>query len=309
MKYARFMDLLAGCRCFVEVSDRGSFTGAAVALNIVQPVVSRRVAALERHLGGALFYRSTRNVVLTQLGVTMLAKARRLCAMADELALQAAEQRAQPIRLCVPEQCDLPELASVVAVAHRLRYDVRICRCDVRSAARAFRELDVDILVESAPEPEAQWSAELGVASQLEIGAGRFFLDSLRTASNPAANRAATLWLQEIDDVPAIRDALFRAGDRSALARGQLRVAAHLTEWISPVSFHGALLLCTVDEAERYGLFWRRLGDLSLHRYLRMTAREATPKLTGSIDFGRAMAKALGLAAAPTQQTAGRAQL
>ena len=37
-----------------------------------QPVVSRRVAALERRLGGALLERSTRSVTLTELGQRVL---------------------------------------------------------------------------------------------------------------------------------------------------------------------------------------------------------------------------------------------
>ena len=298
------MDLLSGCRCFVEVNDRGSFTAAAEALGLVQPVVSRRIAALERSLGGALFHRSTRNLSLTPLGSAMLGKARQLCELADELSLQAAEQRSRPVRLCVPEHCELADLSSVVATAHRLGFQIRICRCDVYRGTHAFRSLEVDLLVEAGPAGEAQWAARLGVAGQPDAGTGRFFLDSLRTF--PAADRSAALGVQPIDDVPAIRDPLRRAGDRAALTRRQLRIATHFTEWIAPVSYAGSLLLCTEEEAERHGLFWRPLGDLELHRFLRVTAREPVLELTGAAEFSRTMGQALGMPAAAAGLAAAR---
>lgn len=302
MAYSQIVDLIAGCRCFVEVSDRGSFTAAAVSLGIVQPVVSRRVAALERSLGGALFHRSTRNVVLTPLGATMLGKARQLCELADEFSLQAVDQRARPVRLCVPEHCELSDLSAVVATAHRLGFQIKICRCDVYRGVHSFRALEVDLLVETGPEAEAQWAAQLGVAGQRNAGTGRFFLDSMRTF--PLTEPAAALWLQAIDDVPAIRDPLLRAGDRAALIRRQLRVASHLTEWIAPVSYTGSLLLCTEVEAARHGLFWRAIGDLELHRFLRVTAREPVPELTGAAEFSRTMARALGMPATKVPERA-----
>lgn len=79
--------------------------------------------------------------MLTPLGSAMLGKARRLCALADESSLQAAEHRTQPVRLCVPEPCELSDLASVVAVAHRVGCQIQICRCDVCRGMRAFQAL------------------------------------------------------------------------------------------------------------------------------------------------------------------------
>jgi phytoene dehydrogenase-like protein len=66
------MDLLGACTAFVHVSDRGSFTHGAAAARIPQPVASRRIAALEKHLGAPLFDRTTRSPTLTQFGHAVL---------------------------------------------------------------------------------------------------------------------------------------------------------------------------------------------------------------------------------------------
>lgn len=55
-------------RLFSTVAEFGSFSRAAVALSVSQPVLSRQVRALETDLGVELFYRNGRGVVLTDAG-------------------------------------------------------------------------------------------------------------------------------------------------------------------------------------------------------------------------------------------------
>lgn len=55
-------------RVFCEVARHGSFTAAADPLGYTQPGVSRRIAALERTVGGPLFARQARGVRLTPVG-------------------------------------------------------------------------------------------------------------------------------------------------------------------------------------------------------------------------------------------------
>lgn len=54
--------------CFLEVANRRSFGGAAAALAITQPAVSKAIAELEAVLGVSLFERSRRGVFLTGYG-------------------------------------------------------------------------------------------------------------------------------------------------------------------------------------------------------------------------------------------------
>jgi DNA-binding transcriptional LysR family regulator len=83
------MDLDA-VRTFVAVADAGQFSAAAVALAVSQQAVSKRVAALEKDLGVALFTRTPRGVRLTPAGQAFLPPARDL--------LRAGERAAASVR-------------------------------------------------------------------------------------------------------------------------------------------------------------------------------------------------------------------
>jgi len=84
------MPSLDHLRIFAAVVDAGSFSGAARQLDRSQPAVSYAIAAIEAQLGLTLFERGKRKPVLTQAGLAVLAYARRLGQLADELSANAA---------------------------------------------------------------------------------------------------------------------------------------------------------------------------------------------------------------------------
>ncbi len=75
---------------FVRVAELGSYTRAAMELNVAQPALSRVVRALEVELGQHLFRRNGRGVTLTAAGEVLLAHSRgvihQLARCQDELA-------------------------------------------------------------------------------------------------------------------------------------------------------------------------------------------------------------------------------
>jgi DNA-binding transcriptional LysR family regulator len=77
-------------RVFAIVVDEGSFSGAARVLNRSQPAVSYAIGVLESQLGVTLFERGRRRPVLTDAGAVMLAYARRMRLLDDELQATAA---------------------------------------------------------------------------------------------------------------------------------------------------------------------------------------------------------------------------
>jgi len=56
---------LDAVRTFVAVADAGQFQEAAADLSITRQAVSKRIAALEKHLGVRLFTRTARRAQLT----------------------------------------------------------------------------------------------------------------------------------------------------------------------------------------------------------------------------------------------------
>lgn len=71
-------------RTLLAVADLGSFAAAAQALHLAPPTVTLHVADLEQRLGAPLLLRGRRGVVATGVGQTLIDRARRLLADADE---------------------------------------------------------------------------------------------------------------------------------------------------------------------------------------------------------------------------------
>jgi len=82
---------------FVKVADLGSVSGAAVALDLPQSVVSRQISQLESEAGTRLFRRTGRGVVLTDFGEQMYPRIVALVRQADQLADDMRTARGVPM--------------------------------------------------------------------------------------------------------------------------------------------------------------------------------------------------------------------
>jgi LysR family nitrogen assimilation transcriptional regulator len=78
---------------FVAIADAGSFTGAAEALAIAQPALSRQMHDLERELGAPLLQRLPRGVRLTPAGATLYESAQRMLSEAQRVKSQLAKRQ------------------------------------------------------------------------------------------------------------------------------------------------------------------------------------------------------------------------
>jgi DNA-binding transcriptional LysR family regulator len=72
-------------RCFACVADQGSFTIASHILQLSQSAVSLQIKRLEQVIGTRVFDRTSRSMVLTRDGELLLADARRILALNDEI--------------------------------------------------------------------------------------------------------------------------------------------------------------------------------------------------------------------------------
>jgi DNA-binding transcriptional LysR family regulator len=256
------VDVLGAWRAFVNVSERGSFTEGAAATRVPQSVASRRIAALEKHFGERLFDRSSRGAMLTQFGRDMLPSAKRLVHLADDMEHEAERAKLNPLRLAVPDICTVRDLARLDAEARRNGIYLDFHAAPPAERAELVRSREVRAALTVVPSSDAVWSVRLGLAGATDQLAETVYVETLRAGRAAQSSRRSRIWIQPEDDVPHIRDPLFRIRDATGLQPAQIAVSATLTSAAAEVLGSADLLLCSYRQAEELELHWRRIGEI-----------------------------------------------
>lgn len=111
------MNHLSDIAIFVRVVEAGSFTAAAAALGMSQSVVSRRVSALEKHLGVRLMQRTTRRLSLTEAGTSLFRRAQRSLSELADATQEVTQHQAEPrgtLRITAPVAFTLLHLTPLI---------------------------------------------------------------------------------------------------------------------------------------------------------------------------------------------------
>jgi len=151
-------------RLFLAVAETGSFSGAARALGVGQPTVSRRVAELEEALGHPLFLRGVQGAQLTASAEQLVPAARRMAEAASEVAQLAGGEAQDPgglVRVAAPPGVAWDFLTPLAAELHHrqpgLRMEVLASiayldlsrgDADLALRARAPNQRDLSVLAE-----------------------------------------------------------------------------------------------------------------------------------------------------------------
>jgi LysR family glycine cleavage system transcriptional activator len=86
----RLMPDLTTLQSFESAARHGSFTRAALELNLTQSAVSRQIKELEGQLGVLLFERVRQRAILSEAGRRLLPEARRMLHQTEEMMIRAA---------------------------------------------------------------------------------------------------------------------------------------------------------------------------------------------------------------------------
>jgi len=143
------MDRIDAMQAFVTVADQRSFASAARKLGLSPSAVTRLIAALEDHVGARLLQRTTRNVVLTDVGARYLERVRRILADVEEAEGSVQAERSRPSgRLVLSAPVGFGRLhVSPVVSAYLSRYPE--VSCELRLADRIINLVEdgVDLAV------------------------------------------------------------------------------------------------------------------------------------------------------------------
>jgi DNA-binding transcriptional LysR family regulator len=285
------VDLVLSCQSFVSVAERGSFTLGAARVGIDQSAASRRVAALEQHLGGPVLDRSARRPTLTPLGRRLLPAARRLLDAAELLRLEAEDARLSEVELAVPAGWDVRDLAALELAGrdHDLHVVPRGAGVAERPDLLATGSVGAALL--ACPPAEATWRVPLGLAGAT---ASPTHLDRLRPGRlDPGP--AARVWILAEDDVPHVRDRLAAAAERTGLSPAQVVVARTPQAGVAAVLGSHDLLLTSAHEARLLELAWSPLRSPALARGYVLASGPQVGAALLAAAVGEELAHALGV--------------
>lgn len=153
----RNLDLTA-LRSFAAVAETGGVTKASGFLHLTQSAVSMQIKRLEETLGLKLLERSGRGVALTGAGEQLLAYARRMVALNDEIWAKLTEEEFEgEITLGVPHDIVYPAIPRVLQRmgAEFPRMRVNLVSSYTRRLKALFERGECDLILTTESNPPA----------------------------------------------------------------------------------------------------------------------------------------------------------
>ncbi|MCS5717788.1 LysR family transcriptional regulator [Herbiconiux sp. CPCC 205763] len=262
------VDALLHLRTFVAVAEARSFSRAAEELMIGQPLLSRRVKALEVEIGGELFDRSHRQIEVTELGRTLLDPARDLLGRADRLeSFIRSAQGLDTVLLALPHDCDPRAIARLITAATNAGSRLQVEFLTALERETAVRDGAAAVTVVRVPIDLVGYTVELGLGStSASTDRDRpVHLADLRRHRRDRSP-ARRILLSAEDDIPLFREPFLKSAAQAGLVVSQIEVENSTTSAIAAVFASADLLVCTRAFARRNGLAWSPLADRSIRR-------------------------------------------
>ncbi|CAM2840916.1 LysR family transcriptional regulator [Moritella viscosa] len=151
-------------RIFSLVAEKGSFIGAAKALQMPSSNVSRTISQLEDKLQVRLIERSTRHMRLTESGALLYSRSGALLDALAQLESDITSNKTQlkgPLRLCIPSEMG-PKLLGDSIIDFSLKYpEISInCTTNLAGFESLIEDIDIAIIVTRGDLPDSDYIAQ-----------------------------------------------------------------------------------------------------------------------------------------------------
>ena len=128
----------------IHIAESGSFSAAAIDLNLTQPAVSKRIATLEDQFDVRLFDRAGRTVRLTEPGRLLLPKAREILStleLSKQLIENLGDQVSGNLSIAVTHHIGLHRLPKILK-GFRQQYDNVALQLEFMDSAQACSQVE-----------------------------------------------------------------------------------------------------------------------------------------------------------------------
>ncbi|WP_158818716.1 LysR family transcriptional regulator [Methylocapsa sp. S129] len=200
-------------RAFLAVLHEGSLSGAARALGLTQPTLGRQIADLEYNLGAALFIRSQRGLVPTDVARDISPHARAMAAAASatmRAASGGARESAGTVRITASEIIGAEVLPALLAGFHRANPAVTI-ELALSNRVEDLLQGEADIAVRMVRPSQAALVARRIGAVGLGLYAHRLYLEAFPAPATAVALLTSDHALIGFDqETPFLRELLTR---------------------------------------------------------------------------------------------------
>ena len=250
------MDKFRAIEYFNRAAEAGSFAGAARSLNVSTAAVTQLIAALERSLGSALFYRTSRGVSLTPGGQRYYEVSRtvtdNLQAIEQGLGVRAATPRGTltvGMRSAVGQNCVMPHIARFISHYPQIEVVAKLVE-----TLEAVREHDFDVAVMSGWPPSRDFVVRPLAATRLLVCASPAYWEKHGQPDEPDSLREHhCLVFRGAAGTLLDRWTFERDGERRSVdVRGNL-VSEHRT-WLDEAACAGAGVIRVPDVTIRHHL-------------------------------------------------------
>ncbi len=283
---------LAQIEALITIVDYGSFTAAADILGISQPSLSRRIRALDRILGVPVFRAVGRDMVLTELGRSIIPAGRRALREMAAIGVTASSNRALTSgSLCI---AGLPSLVAGIMPEylgqfHRRHPGIRIEILSVEDhdqlvealrlnrADLAFgvnQRIPADLTVHSLRDQQfsAVVSQDLNLGSEVKLDPD--ILNSLTLVTLPQGTSIRRITDEVYRNLKAAAPRLITTTQRDALvnlsiATGGITMVPRVLASTAQI-FGGQQIPLDLSAARPLGIFYRReeFGNPALEKFI-----------------------------------------
>jgi DNA-binding transcriptional LysR family regulator len=282
-------------RAFIAISEAGNFTTAASRLGVSQSSLSVTIQQLETNIGLRLFDRHTRKVVLTDGGLDLVPRLKRLLSELDQILRAAGQTHAEPaayLRIATTPALSLGLLPGPLG-SFAKQYSlarVAITECAETQLAPLVRAGQADFAIGTAAAAAAALAADL----EIEPLRGTEIVAAFSRQHRLAAMKTAS-W-RDIGAFPLViatddseADALIRqrisqygggAGARLEVSHVLSAIAARCEGDTVAIVFS-----CLCPLIDRLGLRWRRIRPRGIAREIALIRAPDRPLSTHAEQF------------------------